>query len=87
VTRLLQPFEVAGEPLIVPGASQGPLIDLRFGIKDVFDVQGHQASCGNPDWQRTHPPAAQTAPVVQRLLDAGATLDGRYVLDERHQPA
>src|SRR5207237_2336310 len=35
-----------------------------------------------PDWLRTHGPAAQTAPVVQRLLDAGAHLVGKTHTDE-----
>jgi amidase len=38
--------------------------------------------CGNPDWRRTHEPAVATAPAVQALLDAGATLFGKTITDE-----
>ncbi len=38
--------------------------------------------CGNPDWEHTHPPATQTAPVIRTLLDAGATLVGKTHTDE-----
>ena len=37
---------------------------------------------GNPDWLASHPPAARTAPVVQRLVDAGASMAGKTHTDE-----
>src|SRR5690349_3423385 len=68
----------------VPGAraessasAGGPLSRLTFAAKDVFDVQGAVTTCGNPDWARTHAPAANTAPVVLTLLQAGASLVGK----------
>ena len=64
------------------GASHGPLRGLKFAVKDIYDVAGHRTGFGNPDWLRTHGPAAQTAPVVQRLLDAGAHLVGKTHTDE-----
>src|SRR5262249_36985891 len=64
------------------GASHGPLLGLTFGVKDIYDVAGHKTGFGSPDWLRTHGPAAQTAPVVQRLLDAGAHLIGKTTTDE-----
>ena len=64
------------------GASRGPLLGLKFAVKDIYDVAGHRTGFGNPDWLRTHGPAAQTAPVVQRLLDAGADLVGKTHTDE-----
>jgi amidase len=60
----------------VKGADAGPLAGLTFAAKDIFDVAGHVCGCGNPDWKATHPPAQRTAPLVQTLLDAGATLVG-----------
>jgi amidase len=66
----------------IPGAPAGPLAGLRFAAKDNFAVAGHQACAGNPDWLRTHAPAEHTAPAVQTLLDAGATLVGKTQLDE-----
>jgi amidase len=64
------------------GASHGPLVGLTFAVKDIYDVAGHRTGFGSPDWLRTHGPAARTAPVVQRLLDAGAHLVGRTHTDE-----
>jgi amidase len=66
----------------VAGAASGPLAGLRFAAKDSFDVQGHRSCAGNPDWLRTHEPAAATASAVRALLEAGATLAGKTQLDE-----
>ena len=64
------------------GASHGPLLGLTFAVKDIYDVAGHRTGFGSPDWLRTHGPATRTAPVVQRLLDAGAHLVGQTNTDE-----
>ena len=64
------------------GAAAGPLAGLRFAAKDLFDVAGQVTGCGNPDWLRTHDPAAVTAPAVARLVEAGATLVGKTLTDE-----
>ena len=66
----------------VPGADDGPLAGLSFAAKDIFDVAGYVTGGGNPDWERTHGPAERTAPAVQALLDAGATLVGKTHTDE-----
>ncbi len=66
----------------VPGAPEGPLSGLTFAAKDIFDVARHVTGGGNPDWERTHGPAECTAPTVQMLLDAGATLVGKTHTDE-----
>lgn len=66
----------------VDGAGEGPLAGLRFAAKDIYDIAGHVTGGGNPDWQRTHAPALKTAPLVQTLLDAGATLIGKTITDE-----
>ena len=55
----------------------GSLSGLTFAVKDLFDIAGHPTTCGNPDWARTHPPAAATAPSVTALLEAGARLGGK----------
>jgi amidase len=75
------PF-VAGPPLRVAGAQNGPLAGLTFAAKDLFDVAGHPTGGGNPDWARQHPIPMRHAWAVQRLLDAGATLIGKTVTDE-----
>ena len=64
------------------GAANGPLAGLTFTAKDIFDIAGHVTGGGNPDWQATHPPAEHTAWIVQRLVDAGATMVGKTHTDE-----
>ena len=64
------------------GAANGPLAGLTFAAKDIFDVAGYITGGGNPDWQATHPPAERTAWIVQRLVDAGATMVGKTHTDE-----
>ena len=64
------------------GAPGGPLAGLTFGVKDIYDIAGHRNGFGSPDWLRTHDAATRTAPVVQRLLDAGAYLVGKTHTDE-----
>jgi amidase len=64
------------------GAAAGPLAGLTFGLKDIFDVGDIKTGFGNPDWLRTHEPAARTAPAAQWLLDAGAHLVGKTHTEE-----
>ena len=66
----------------VRGSGRGPLAGLTFGVKDIYDIAGHKTGFGSPDWLRTHEAAARTAPVVQRLLDAGADALGKTQTDE-----
>ncbi|EUC46416.1 hypothetical protein COCMIDRAFT_92801 [Bipolaris oryzae ATCC 44560] len=54
-----------------------PLAGVRIGIKDIFDVTGIKTGNGNRAWYNLYPPANATAPVVQRLLDAGAIIVGK----------
>ena len=58
------------------GAGSGPLRELTFGLKDIFDVSGHRTGFGSPDWFATHGEASSTATVAWMLLEAGATLAG-----------
>lgn len=66
----------------LPGAYDGPLAGLTFAAKDIFDIAGHIAGCGNPHWRATHGPAARSAWAVRRLVDAGAEMVGKTVTDE-----
>lgn len=66
----------------IPAAESGPLAGMTFGAKDLYDIDGHVTGCGSPDWAKTHEPAESTAPAVQSLLDAGATLVGKTHTDE-----
>lgn len=68
--------------LEIDGAAGGPLSETTFAVKDLFDIAGHRSCCGNPDWGRTHPPAGKNAPIVDRLLSAGASVRGKTHTDE-----
>jgi amidase len=67
---------------VVPGRPEGPLRDLRFAAKDLFDVAGHPTGAGNPDWLVSHEIALRSSPIVDSLLGAGATLMGKVLTDE-----
>jgi amidase len=73
------PHDLA-EPL--KGATTGPLAGLTAAVKDMYDIPGYTAGCGNPTWLETHTPASKTAGAVQRVLDAGATVIGKTICDE-----
>ena len=64
------------------GAETGPLAGLTFAAKDIFDIEGHVTGGGNPDWKAAQRPAEKTAPHVQRLVEAGATMVGKTITDE-----
>src|SRR5512143_4147437 len=66
----------------IPPTASGPLDGLRFAVKDIIDLAGHRTSCGNPDWGKTHPPAAANALCVDQLLGAGARCVGKTISDE-----
>lgn len=66
----------------LPPTAPGPLDGLRFAMKDIIDLAGHRSSCGNPDWAKTHPPAAANAICVDQLLRAGAQCIGKALSDE-----
>ncbi|MBS7810597.1 amidase [Roseococcus pinisoli] len=66
-----------GERATLAPLGHGVLDGLSFAVKDLFDVAGTPTTYGNPDWARTHPTAAATAPVVLDLLEAGAALAGK----------
>ena len=68
---------VPGPRAEIAGAASGSLAGLDFAVKDLFDVAGATTGYGNPDWARTHPPAAATAPIIVSLVQAGATLRGK----------
>lgn len=63
-------------------SNDGPLINMTFAVKDLFDIKGTRTGFGHPLWLETHGPAAATAPVVQQLLHAGASVRGKTALDE-----
>ena len=75
------PFVPGPFASLQPSAA-GKLSGLSFAVKDLIDVAGFVTGGGNPDWLRTHAPAGQSAPAVQKLLDAGARLSGKTITDE-----
>ena len=62
-----------------PGARALPLYGVPFGVKDSIDVAGVATTLACPDYSYV---AEHTAPVVQRLLDAGALFVGKTSLDQ-----
>lgn len=73
---------VPGPSVSLPPTAAGRLSGLTFAAKDLIDVAGFVTGGGNPDWRRSHGLAARSAPVVERLLAAGAMLAGRTITDE-----
>jgi len=61
------------------GAASGPLAGKTFAVKDNLDVAGLPTTAACPEFSYI---AKETAPAVQRLLDAGATLVGKTNLDQ-----
>jgi len=68
---------IPGERVTHAPLGSGVLDGMRFAVKDLFDVKGAPTSYGNPDWARTHPIAAATAPAIMALLEAGGHLVGK----------
>ena len=66
----------------VKGGGTGPLAGKSFAVKDLYDVAGQRTGGGSPEWLEAHDAATATAPVVAKLLDAGADMVGRTVCDE-----
>ena len=68
------------EPLA--GAASGPLAGLTFMAKDLFAIEGRKVGNGNPSFYEHASPAKATAPVIERLLAAGAACTGITICDE-----
>ena len=66
----------------IAGSGAGPLAGLTFMVKDLFAIEGRKVSNGNPNFYQHATPARDTAPVITRLLAAGASCTGITVCDE-----
>jgi amidase len=55
---------------------------MRLAVKDMFAISGHVSSFGHPRWRETHSAWRYTAPVLGRLLSAGASIAGLAKLDQ-----
>jgi amidase len=66
----------------VASAPEGPLFGLTFAVKDIFDVAGYPTGGGSPIMRAESPTHTANAPVVQKMLDAGARFVGKTQTDE-----
>jgi amidase len=74
---LITKAEIAPAPS-VNGALQG----ATLAVKDIYDVAGMKTGCGNPQILAESVAAEKSAPVVEKLLAAGATVIGKTQTDE-----
>lgn len=61
------------------GGGDGPLSDLEMAVKENILVAGAPSTCGSPGFEFEPP---HSATVVDRLVDAGASLVGTTNMDE-----
>ncbi|OYW97978.1 MAG: glutamyl-tRNA amidotransferase, partial [Bosea sp. 32-68-6] len=73
---------VPGTLVPIAGKAGGPLDELSFAVKDLFDVAGLPTGGGNHDWALVHPVPDRHGWAVQTLLDAGARFVGKTITDE-----
>ncbi len=66
----------------IRGSGGGPLAGKTLVVKDLYDIAGRKTGNGNPDFYAWTEPATETAPTVQKLLDAGADIVGIAICDE-----
>ncbi|KAK5111714.1 hypothetical protein LTR85_011759 [Meristemomyces frigidus] len=57
-----------------------PLAGYRVAIKDLFDIKGLKTSGGSQAWAYINEPANATAPSIQRIVDLGGVLVGKFKL-------
>jgi amidase len=66
----------------VPHAPDGPLAGLTVAVKDLYDVAGYPTGGGSPHVLAMSGIKSRSAPIVQRMLDAGARFVGKTHTDE-----
>jgi len=72
-------WRLVGDPLVPPTDGLGqdsPLSGETVAVKDVYAVAGQRVGAGSPEWLHHAPIEPAHATVVQRLLDAGASIRG-----------
>ncbi|KAI1337349.1 amidase family protein [Xylariaceae sp. FL0016] len=57
-----------------------PFAGFRVAIKDLFDMKGLITSGGSQAWAEIVEPATANAPSIQRIVDLGGVLIGKYKL-------
>nr|WP_243861821.1 AtzH-like domain-containing protein [Frigoribacterium endophyticum] len=75
-------WRVVGGPLVPARASSGPLAGRTVAVKDLFAVAGHAVGAGVPAWLAEQPVETASAPAVELLLAAGASVAGLAQTDE-----
>ena len=76
------PACLTSPPVRLAATGDGPLKGHTFVVKDLIAIAGHVSSFGHARWRETHGPSEKTAPVVVRLLAAGAGMVGLAKLDQ-----
>ena len=61
----------------VQNSPTGALSGMTFAVKDLYDVKGYPTGCGCPLKLAESSTASENAPIVQRILDAGAEFIGK----------
>jgi aspartyl-tRNA(Asn)/glutamyl-tRNA(Gln) amidotransferase subunit A len=72
---------LASDTLRAAGISRSPIDGLPISIKDLFDVANETTRAGSAVLNDA-PAARRNAPIVQRLIDAGAVIIGRSNMTE-----
>ena len=66
----------------IVGSATGPLAGLCAAVKDMYDIAGTRTGAGNPTWLETHAPVQANAPIIDKILAAGATIVGKTICEE-----
>jgi Asp-tRNA(Asn)/Glu-tRNA(Gln) amidotransferase A subunit family amidase len=74
-------WRLIGTPL-VPANGSGPLHRATVAVKDLFEIEGERVGAGVREYLAESPRATATAPAVQALLDAGASVLGIAQTDQ-----
>lgn len=69
-------------PVTIEPSQSGPLSNLSYGLKDIYDVAGIPTAFGSPAWLKSHVTPNETASFIKLLSDAGAKLVGKTHTDE-----
>ena len=64
-----------------PKSDSKPLNGVRVGVKDLYDVAGVRSGCGSRPYYETYAPAASNSYPVQKLLDLGAIIVGKTIMN------
>ena len=69
-------------PVEIFSRASGPLNNMTFGVKDIYDIANVPTAFGSPAWLNSHPIPTQTADFIHSLVGAGASLLGKTHTDE-----